>query len=369
MWIEELKSGKYQFYERYTDYLTGKKRRVSVTLDKNNAQTRKLALQILNEKISNINNDDYGNDVDLTFEQLVNRYRNYQIDKVKKSTYRRNVQASNSLMKILGKDVKVSKLNKLYIESRFNATGESNSTLNNRLVRFKAIIRWGYKCELVKDISFLDKLDPYKVTPAEEEEKKYLESHELKKLLGGMTIERWRLVTEFMALSGLRIGEVIALDNSSVDIKNKEIHVKQTYDPNNFVINTPKNGTMRIAYMQPELKKLCKYIKVYMLKQKLRYGYEKNDYFFSGEDGDRIHYYAFNKYLKEKSTEVLGKGITTHILRHTHGSLLLEQGIPVEVISRRLGHKDINVTKRIYLHVTEILRQKDNEQLAKIKIM
>lgn len=38
MWIEETKNGKYKAVERYTDYLTGKQKKVSVTMEKNTAQ-------------------------------------------------------------------------------------------------------------------------------------------------------------------------------------------------------------------------------------------------------------------------------------------------------------------------------------------
>ncbi len=34
MWVEELSNGKFKFVERYTDYMTGKVKRVSVTMDK-----------------------------------------------------------------------------------------------------------------------------------------------------------------------------------------------------------------------------------------------------------------------------------------------------------------------------------------------
>ena len=51
MWVEETKNGKFKFVERYTDYLTGKQKKVSVTLDKNTASSRKLAIEMLNKKI------------------------------------------------------------------------------------------------------------------------------------------------------------------------------------------------------------------------------------------------------------------------------------------------------------------------------
>ena len=76
-----------------------------------------------------------------------------------------------------------------------------------------------------------------------------------------------------------------------------------------------------------------------------------------------------NKYLKENSLRILGREITPHALRHTHASLLLEQGISIDTISRRLGHENSDVTREIYLHVTKKLQEKDNQQIAKISIL
>ena len=52
MWVEERSNGKFKFCERYTDYLTGKVKRVSVIMDKNTAQTRKIAQRTLEQKNS-----------------------------------------------------------------------------------------------------------------------------------------------------------------------------------------------------------------------------------------------------------------------------------------------------------------------------
>ena len=41
-----------------------------------------------------------------------------------------------------------------------------------------------------------------------------------------------------------------------------------------------------------------------------------------------------------------------HGLRHTHTTLLLEEGIEREVVQKRLGHASIVVTSDIYSHVT-----------------
>ena len=67
--------------------------------------------------------------------------------------------------------------------------------------------------------------------------------------------------------------------------------------------------------------------------------------------------------------KLFGKKATTHFMRHTHVSLLAEQGIPFDAIARRLGHTNSKITKDIYFHVTKKLREKDNLALQKVKIL
>jgi hypothetical protein len=44
---------------------------------------------------------------------------------------------------------------------------------------------------------------------------------------------------------------------------------------------------------------------------------------------------------------------TPHWLRHSHATALLVSGVPVHVVSRRLGHADVQTTLNLYAHVTE----------------
>lgn len=57
----------------------------------------------------------------------------------------------------------------------------------------------------------------------------------------------------------------------------------------------------------------------------------------------------YNKYLKEVATAAgLNKPLTTHWARHTGGTLLLNAGVPMGVVSKVLGHKSVKITERIY---------------------
>ena len=339
MWVEEANNGKFKFCERYTDYMTGKLKRVSVTMDKNTPQTRKTAQKTLELKIQQAMktapNHQY------TLKELIEEYRKDQKVTVKQSTYSRNYFACNAIMKMLGESTIVEHMTAKYVRNRFRDSGKENSTLNEHLTRFKALIRWGYSNDMLSDITFLDKIEPFKDVPHKQKiQDKYLESNELKALLNGMDHSLWRLCTEFMALSGLRVGELIALDRSDVDFKNKVIHVTKNYDYINQIVTSPKSFcSIRDVYMQEELENVCKQLNALMLRRRLMSNIGKPALFLFSRNGTYIHYYSYNKYLRENSKRVLGRAITPHALRHTHASLLLEQGISIDTISRRLGHE------------------------------
>ena len=120
--------------------------------------------------------------------------------------------------------------------------------------------------------------------------------------------------------------------------------------------------------MQDELLALCRQIKAYMGREKLRQGYRTKLFLCDG-CGEHLSYYAYNKYLREKSEKLFGRSITTHFMRHTHVALMAEQGVSLDIISRRLGHANSKVTKQIYFHVTEKLKEKENEEIRQVRIL
>ena len=112
MWSEILPNGKVRFVERYEDPMTEKIHKVSITMDKDTASTRKLAQAYLNDKIeaklssitATIKKDD------LRLSELVELYRTDQKATVTQSTYQRNYFAMDSLMRILGRDILIDKI-------------------------------------------------------------------------------------------------------------------------------------------------------------------------------------------------------------------------------------------------------------------
>ena len=56
--------------------------------------------------------------------------------------------------------------------------------------------------------------------------------------------------------------------------------------------------------------------------------------------------------VAERQVElVVDVGRVLHDLRHTHATVLLADGVPVKVVSERLGHASATITLTVYQHV------------------
>lgn len=366
MWVEKLKSGKFRCAERYVDPFTGKTKKISVVVEKDTRSTRKEAVKILEEKIRKI--CEYSPDQEITFSDLVERYRKYQSETVKASTFKRNYWQAETLKKIIGDDTLVNKINAGFITDRMMETGKEGGTLNEHMTRLKAILRWGYRQDYIKDISYLDKIERFKEPSKRQKvEDKYLEASEAEQLINGIKINKWKDLTRFLILSGLRFGEAAALCVSDIDFKAREIHVRKTYDYRNDVVTSPKTQTsIRDVYMQDDLYKMCVELRSKALSRNINV---IDPLLFCDDQGNHITFFAYDKYLRENSAKIIGRKITPHTLRHTHASLMFEQGVDIESISRRLGHADSRVTKEIYLHVTNARKEKENERIKNVKLI
>ena len=71
-----------------------------------------------------------------------------------------------------------------------------------------------------------------------------------------------------------------------------------------------------------------------------------------------------NSYLKEIA-DVCGinKNLTYHLARHTFATMSLSKGVPIETVSKMLGHTNIKTTQ-IYARITNKKIEEDMMQLA-----
>ncbi len=368
MWKEETKSGKVRLCERYKDPLTDKIKKVTVTAENGSRLALRQAQEELQSKLETMQNAVESDSV--TLKQLAEKYLAHQKKTLKSSSYASTQAHIKNILTMFDPDTYVNRLTARIVAERIASGSTSDYMQNRNILYFKAMFNWGYDNDLVREKTWLDKIKRVPIRKNREElESKYLESEELRTLLDALAdYPTWQLAAEFLALSGLRIGEMMALKDTDVD--SDGIHVTKTYHTASQTLqDTPKTEAgNRVVYVQPELESVIKKIRKHNLRIKMLTG-SRLDYFIINRDGERFSYDGFQKQLVSISERVLHKHVTPHVLRHTHTSLLAEQGIPLDTISRRLGHTDSALTLQIYTHITEKRKQKDNEALSKVTML
>lgn len=369
MYVQERKNGTFVCRQEYSDLMTGTRKTVSCTIKKNNYRSRQLAQQKLDQMIYERNHPIVQERI--TFSQLLDLYWKDCEKELKESTIRRNKFAMKFFSDRIPPDADISKFNAAYIRKILSESDKNNVTLNEYLKRFKILFNWAYRNDLVANVQWMQKLAPYKTQPRRESIKdKFLERPELEALLNVMRLKQYMYLTEFLALSGLRIGEAIALEMDDVDFDNRLIYVTKTYDPNNKIITMPKTmDSVRDVYLQDELFKVAKQARQCTQETYLMIG-QKDKYFFCSPSGYQVRYDSYRQYLSDQAKKAIPeKKVTPHILRHTHCSLLAEAGVPLATISRRLGHHDSRITQEVYLHTTKKMEENDRMILQKISIL
>jgi len=72
---------------------------------------------------------------------------------------------------------------------------------------------------------------------------------------------------------------------------------------------------------------------------------------FTKPDGTWVHPQTFSQILERKVAQLDVPRISLHDLRHTHATLMIKAGVPVKVVSERLGHANVAFTMSVYQHV------------------
>lgn len=192
---------------------------------------------------------------------------------------------------------------------------------------------------------------------------------EQKAFVDALAFEQYKNIFLVALHTGMRIGEILALQPEDIDFVNKLITIDNTLTKNQkgkvIVGDTTKTyeSTRKIPItiiLEPILKDCI-----------ANYTLNKNNLLFCHSDGSIIAPATINsqfkkicknanikvtikpikrkdKNNKEKTINLKTSTVNTHMLRHTYATRCIEAGIPAPVLQKLLGHKDITVTINTY---------------------
>jgi integrase len=153
------------------------------------------------------------------------------------------------------------------------------------------------------------------------------------------------------ARTGLRQGELLALQWDSINLEGRFIDVQRNYSRGE--ICTPKSGECRRVDMSKELGHALKELHTELQSEAaVNRSKEMSKWVFCNEAGgildpDNLRKRVFRGLLKASGL----RRTRFHDLRHTFASLLLQQGESLVYVKEQMGHSSIQVTVDLYGHL------------------
>jgi integrase len=180
---------------------------------------------------------------------------------------------------------------------------------------------------------------------------------QLRAFLESVSEDRLYAAWLLAATTGMRRGEILGLRWSDLDLKNEQVSVSQirTVAQYKIITTTPKTdkGTRTIS-LDPATAAALRAHRTAQKAERLAWGpayHSAGDLVFTREDGSAIHPERLTSWFAQHCRRSGLPAIRLHDVRHAYVSALLAAGVPLKVVSQRVGHASPMITMTIYQHV------------------
>lgn len=232
--------------------------------------------------------------------------------------------------------------------------------LSHKTVRYihgilhKALADAQRKGTVLRNVAAL--ADTPKLSSSKKREMRVWNAGELRDFLLGVADERAYAAFFLAAHTGMRRGEVLGLRWDDVDLDKARMSVRQAIISVAYQVKVSdaKTGTgRRTINLDARTVEVLRKWRKKALAERMLVGpaFTDNDLVFPRPDGTPTHPDAFSQAFDRAVVRLGLPIITLHDLRHTHATLLLRAGVPVKVVSERLGHANPAFTLTVYQHV------------------
>jgi integrase len=159
-----------------------------------------------------------------------------------------------------------------------------------------------------------------------------------------------------VAMTGLRIGEVLALRWRNVDLDKSLIHVREAVYQGN--ISSPKSkSSIRDVPIGPSLQQSL---------LECRKNAAADAFVFASRNGTPLDSHnLLGRVLKPACKRAGLPSISWHSFRHTHATLLSDLGESLKTAQAQLGHARLSTTAEIYTHAVPASQRAAVEKLER----
>jgi integrase len=173
--------------------------------------------------------------------------------------------------------------------------------------------------------------------------------------------EKYKLMTESLCFTGLRISEVVALKVGDIDFGKRELKVSRSTVAvgGTYYDGTPKSGKSRSVPLTDHLlTKLRAHIA----------GRGRGDWLFYTGDNTQMIPDTFREHFKLAAAEIGRPDMRPHGCRDTYASWAISANVPITIVSQSLGHANPSITLTFYAAYFETDYDKLRDAMSKITI-
>lgn len=333
--------------------------------------TRKEVKEKMTKALAEVQSNSYIEKSDITIsmlgEQLINDKHNANI--ITEATFGRALNTFNHIKNSDIANLKIQSVTAYELQNFINTKKDyANSYIDKIYEMLGSIFKEAIKKDIIIKNPLLSVIKPRSLKKDKEIESLSLE--EQKAFVNELKDEKYRNIFLLALHSGMRIGEILALQPEDIDFKNKLLTIDntltkdkdgkviigettKTYDStrkipitsilegilsDSLISYIPNNNNLLFCHsngsiiapstINSQFKRVCKNAGIKVITTKKKKGIDLN-----GND----------KFVNLKSSRV-----NTHMLRHTYATRCIEAGVPAPVLQKLLGHKDISITINTY---------------------
>lgn len=366
MWIEDLPNGKYKFFERYKDPYTEKLKKVSVTMEKKTPQAKNQAALLLQEKINK--KIKTNNAKSVTFGEIYSLFYRQWEKTVKESTKHTYLFVDNIIKKEINNDILLVNIDRRFIQEKLDKILEEKSyqTATRVRIRLKNIFEYALNYSYIdnNEVTFTSvPKPPATIEEIEQKREKFLTMEEIKKLIDSLNSkvynQKYGDMVLVLALTGMRYGELVALQLKNIDFQNKKIEIAGNFDSIHKIKTIPKTrkSIRNIKVSEAALEAIKR--QIIRLTERFQ-PLTDDDYIFCFDVWNSpITLPTFSQIIKKYGAIAgIEKNLSSHVFRHSHISYLAEAGLPIKSIMDRVGHANAKMTLEIYSHTTKDMEDK-----------
>jgi integrase len=168
--------------------------------------------------------------------------------------------------------------------------------------------------------------------------------------------ERMRTFLVLMAHTGMRISETLSIKWSDVNFSTRTITVMG------------KGRRLRAVFITPTLERQLRRWRRVQAKQRLSADWwsQEGEWIITTDIGTQMDAHNWRKKHYNPLRSKACPKATPHSLRHGFATLMLQEGVPMKVVSAQLGHSSTRITEDVYSHVTARLQREAGEAVERV---